>query len=514
MNNLKGPIILFIFIGAIMVVWFFGKSFLFDKDQIDSSDAGQTYKLKVAGDGYLGYWFLSSPKMRIMGPKRGFTIDFTDDGGAYSDRLKKFNKGTYDCIVLPINSYLQHGKQYRYPGVIIAAISESKGADALVGHEDVMPNNKINDLNNNNLKIVYTSESPSSFLIDLLITDFDFDQLRKDDLWRKEVGSSEEAYELAKKSLKDRSKGDAFVMWEPEVSKAINKLKLKKLWGSDQFKGYIVDVFVFHRDFVLNKPDVVKNFLSTYFRVIDYYVANKEEMIKEMSNMTRIPKSAVSTMVNNIDWFDLYENAYQQFGIKDNSGTFSQDRIVSSILACSNILQHSGKEDYSSMDPYRILNSSFLENVLNSGVGNKKSIGDSKKQFEAKTKEEWAKMHEMGTMRVEPITFQSGTNHLDYSGKEIVDRVSKLLKNNYPNYRVIIRGHTSPGDQKANLELSQKRAEIVKDELLQQGLNDVRVLPQGVGSSKPPKQKANESFRALRTRMSRVEFILMEENTL
>ncbi len=30
MNNLKGPIILFIFIGAIMVVWFFGKSFLFE----------------------------------------------------------------------------------------------------------------------------------------------------------------------------------------------------------------------------------------------------------------------------------------------------------------------------------------------------------------------------------------------------------------------------------------------------------------------------------------------------
>ncbi len=201
MNNLKGPIILFLFLGAMMLLWFFGKAFLFDKEQIDSSDAGQTYKLKVAGDGYLGYWFMSSPKMRSMGPKRGFTVDFTDDGGAYSERLSKFNKGKYDCIVLPINSYLQHAKQYKYPGVIIAAISESKGADALVGHTDVMPNDKINDINNANLKIVYTSESPSSFLLDLLITDFDFDQLRNDDLWRKEVGSSEEAYELAKKSL-------------------------------------------------------------------------------------------------------------------------------------------------------------------------------------------------------------------------------------------------------------------------------------------------------------------------
>ena len=70
-------------------------------------------------------------------------------------------------------------------------------------------------------------------------------------------------------------------MWEPEVTKAINQLGLKKLWGSDQFGGYIIDVFVFHRDYVAKKPEVIKTFLKTYFRVLNYYFSRNEEMVKE-----------------------------------------------------------------------------------------------------------------------------------------------------------------------------------------------------------------------------------------
>ena len=77
-----------------------------------------------------------------------------------------------------------------------------------------------------------------------------------------------------------RSVGDAFVMWEPEVSKAVNKLGMKKLWSSGQFGGYIIDVIVFHRDYVANHSEEVKDFLKTYFRVLNYYASRPEENIK------------------------------------------------------------------------------------------------------------------------------------------------------------------------------------------------------------------------------------------
>jgi hypothetical protein len=222
---------------------------------------------------------------------------------------------------LPVNSYLQHGAQYKFPGVIVAAISESKGADAILCFGDVLPNGKINELNDPNLRIVYTSESPSSFLIDLIISDFDLDQLRQDNSWRHEVSSSEEVYRLAEKAKRDPAVGDVFVMWEPEVSKAIDRLGMKPIWGSDKFGGYIIDVFVFRRDFVDRKQQIAQKFLKTYFRTLDCYVKDRERMLTEMSKSTRIKHDAVENMVKKIDWFNLQENCSQQFGIQTDINT-------------------------------------------------------------------------------------------------------------------------------------------------------------------------------------------------
>ncbi len=516
MQKLRGPIFLFLFVATCLVAYYFGKDLLFDKNQIDTSDATTSAQpINVAGDGYLGYWFINSPKMKAMAPRKGFHINFSDDGGAYAERLEKFADGTYDCIVLPVNSYLQHGLDHKYPGVIVAAISESKGADAIVGFGDVLPTGKINELNNSDLKIVYTGESPSAFLLDLTIFDFDFDRLQRDRSWRKEVGSSEEAYEQARKALKDRSVGDAFVLWEPEVSKAINKLGMKELWSSNKFGGYIIDVFVFNRKFVSSKPEVISDFLTTYFRVLGHYSSNKEEMIKEMSRSTKLDQDVVKTMVSKIDWFDLFENGNEQFGVQRSPDTKVSDKIVNTIIACANVMENTGNYDGSDLDPYRIINSSFLEASMQSGIRGLGQKGNGARSFDALDDSDWGALAEVGTMRVEPINFQSGTNTLDYDGEEVVDRAAKMLVNNYPHYRVIVRGHTGNGDAQANAALSSARAEEVMKRLVNQHqIAPERIRAEGAGATKPPARKAGEPERAYRLRMPRVEFILVESNPL
>ena len=89
--------------------------------------------LSVWGDGYLGYWFITAPDTRREAARRGIAISFQDDGGAYAARLQKFANREYDAIVLPVNSYLQHGAAHKFPGVIVAAIAESKGPMASSG---------------------------------------------------------------------------------------------------------------------------------------------------------------------------------------------------------------------------------------------------------------------------------------------------------------------------------------------------------------------------------------------
>lgn len=517
MSKLKGPLILFVVVAVLMIVGFLGKRMFLDSSQINTSDAtGDLTTLTIAGDGYLGYWFINSPTMKIISAKSGLNVDFIDDGGAYQDRLKNFSKGKYDAIVLPVNSYLEHGLPQNFPGVIVAAISESKGADALVGFPDVLPNNKVNDLNNDQLKIVYTGGSPSSFLLDLTIADFDLNNLQSSDKWREEVGSSEEVYEIAKKAKNDRSKGDAFVMWEPEVSKSIEKLGMKELWSSDKFAGYIIDVIVFHRDVVAKKPELVKEFMVSYFRTMDHYRNNREDMVKEMGDFTGLNDKAVNNMIKKIDWYDLDENMYQLFGITNQSNTYpSKEKMLASIIACANVMSRTQGFDQSDVDPYKIINSSFLQELSETGI---RSIGTNNGEaytFDALSKDKWAALPEIGTMRVEPISFQSGTNSLDMEGEILITNAAKLLVNNYPRYRVIVRGHTGPGDEAANLKLSQDRANTVLKQLIEvEGLDPNRLIAEGVGSKQPPAKKMGESTRGYRLRMARVEFVLVDESPL
>ena len=519
MGKMKGPLIIFLVLAVLVIGYFYVKPMLFEKKQRTTSDSvGSAEVIRMAGDSYLGYWFINSPEMKKQSPRQGIEVDFHDDGGAYAERLQKFADEEYDCIVLPVNSYIQHGVKHKFPGVIVASISESKGADALVGFGDIASaNTSINDLNDPSLTIVYTSESPSSFLLDMMITDFDLDLLKNSNSWRREEASSEAVYELAKKAANDKSIGDAFVMWEPEVSKAIDKLGMKLIWGSDKFAGYIVDVFVFHREYLSKNPETVQKFFKTYFRVLDIYASDRSRMIKEMSKSTNLKESVVETMYKEIDWFNLRENCTEQFGIELSVGSMTNDGIISTIISCNDVLSRSGRFKASDLrDPYRIVNSTILEEMAASGavaIGSRAATA--KTDFQRISDAEWTQLKEIGTMRIEPITFQSSSNRLDDPGKEVVDRVAEMLTNNYPSFRVAVRGHTGRGDREANTKLSMERAQVVVQRLI--AVHDVdedRLHAEGMADTQPPKKKPGESVRSYRTRMPRVEFVLLEGSGL
>lgn len=508
--------LLILSIGIIGILgWKYLSPILFEKKQRSTSDAaGSLHTIRIGGDNYLGYWFITSPEMRKMAARKGLQLVFTDDGGAYAQRLSAFNRGNYDCIVLPVNSYLQHGAQYKFPGVIAASISESKGADGIVGFADRFPSGKINDLNDPALKIVYTADSPSSFLLDLTIADFDLEQLRDNQDWQMQVDGSGQVLKQARKGI-----GDVFVLWEPDLSRALKIPGIKYIWGSDRFSGYIVDVFVFHRDFLRKQPGQVRDFLSVYFRTLGLYANNREKMIKEMSQAADLKKGTIEEMLQKIDWFDLSENCSLQFGISLRAGDPVQDGLINTIIACTDVMLRTGRFDSDPLqgNPYLITNRSILEELSRTQVA-PLAGKESQRQYDFTdlSDEEWSELLEVGTFRVEPITFQSWNNRLTDEGKERVDRIASLLTNNYPHYRILVRGHTGPGgDEGENRKLSLERARVVQQYLVAvHGINPHRLKAEGLGSTHPARKKPGESMRSYRYRLSRVEFVAAEDNVL
>lgn len=466
--------------------------------------------IRIAGDPYAGYFFFRSPEMTKQALKRGLAIRFTDDGGDYAARLEHFAKGDYDAIVLPINSYLEHGLKYKYPGVIVAAIAESKGADAVLCFQEKLPTGKVTDLNDAGLKIVYTGQSPTSFLIDLAISDFDLFNLKKVDTWRVEVTGSDKAYQKAKKH-----DGDCFGMWEPDISHALRDVPgLKKVWGSEKFSGYIVDVFVFKRDFVSGHNDDLVSFFEAYFMTMRSYASDKNRLVDDMRSVLRLKdKNEVEALLKEVHWYDMQENASRQFGIASGNAQPAEG-ILNTILATTDVLVRTGKlaQDPLGGDPNKIINTSVLRTVL-SRLPKEIGSGGAQRKFNALAEADWKSLHEVGAMRVEPITFQSGTAQLSDDGVALVDRMADVLVNNYPDDRVVIRGHTGPGsDEDENVKLSQARAEAVMQRLI--GVKKIdanRLRSEGAGSAQPPQKQPDENQRYFMMRVPRVEFILFED---
>ena len=130
--------VVLLLLGVVGAAWFFTKG-SDERARYETSDAGELQSFRLAGDGYSGYFFWRSPEMKRQAPPAGYAINFTDDGGAYAELVAKFAAGEYDAIVLPVAEYLLHGKDHNFPGVIVSAISDSKGVDGIAGFSQAFP---------------------------------------------------------------------------------------------------------------------------------------------------------------------------------------------------------------------------------------------------------------------------------------------------------------------------------------------------------------------------------------
>lgn len=111
------------------------------------------------------------------------------------------------------------------------------------------------------------------------------------------------------------------------------------------------------------------------------------------------------------------------------------------------------------------------------------------------------------TIQLNSVLFRRGTAELFESSFEELDRVVKMLKNN-PEIEIELSGHTdNTGSAKLNVELSQKRADRVKEYLIDKGIVEKRIDSKGYGGARPIASNKSEKTRRLNRR---VEFTIIK----
>jgi|GEM_PF-826352 len=106
----------------------------------------------------------------------------------------------------------------------------------------------------------------------------------------------------------------------------------------------------------------------------------------------------------------------------------------------------------------------------------------------------------------EKINFKSEKSQILVGEKQKISKIVELM-NNYTDYKATIIGHTSSsgGSVKANLKLSDLRAQSVLKEMVEMGITGDRLNSLGMGGSTPIADNTTAKGRA---KNSRVEFVL------
>lgn len=476
------------------------------KSTTDSANIQGT--LRIAVDGWVGYFPLCSPDMVQRMRHSGYLWECVDDQADYGARFAKLKAGEYDLAAATVDSYLLNGRALDYPSPIVAVLDESKGGDALVAWGESVPN--LEALKTKTpLKVAYTPNSPSHHLLKAVASHFDMPGLRAAAVAVPSEGSGEALQKFFNKAV------DAAVLWEPDVSRALMQEGAVRLLSTADTQGLIVDVLLAERDLVRSRPQVLELVLQNYFKTLAHYRREQPQLLQDLIAHYKVSPGQAEFLLQGVEWSSLSDNARYWFGLEPQG----RQGLVEAVESALAILIDSGdfqENPLPQRDPFRLINSQALQAIRgNAGLADLASTrvgAGGQVEFAPLTDSQWQALQPVATLKVRPIVFASGAADLTENGREQVAALVKDLQH-YPHFRLEVRGHSGlRGDAEANRSLSQQRADAVLKTLREEfNLDADRARALGFGSARPLQQQPGESERAYNYRLPRVELVLLED---
>lgn len=446
-------------------------------------------RVALALDSFSGYAVFRSELFKRLLAAQGVQLDLVDDGADYAKRLRSVATGQTPLAVFTVDALIKASADAgALPATIVLAIDESAGADAMVAYAATFPN--IDALNRSDARIVATRSSPSETLARVVMGSFDLQKLGRDPFVP--ATSAEDVYR--KMTQAPAGEPSVFVLWEPFVSRALKIPGTHVLIDSSRFRGYIADVLVAQRDYLLEHEDRVRTFVETYLRAaheLGRRPGGMAELVRADAAAQGDPLSAeqAAKLAKGIRWKNTTEN-FASFGATAGGGgpTLAQmiGNITQVLLATGGI-----QRDPADGNPGRLFYDRIVRALSDAAFHPGHATGTEEAttpaaQVAALAPEQWDALVPVGTLQVERIVFARGTSDLTDQSRRALARLAETLQA-FPSYYVMVRGNArADGDAEANKRLAERRAAAAADFLLQAGIPAARVraigaAPAGAG---------------------------------
>ena len=474
-GKLLAVCIIWLMIAAVLAVAFRFVSNRNRRNAEEATTGTSRYKhqVDIALDSFSGYALLRSPEMKSELADKGIRINLNDDGADYAARIQAIRSGEADMAVFTIDALIKVCAQIgELPGTIVAIIDETRGADAVVAYKKAVPN--IDALNNAQMQFVLTQDSPSETLARVVMSHFNLDNLGS----RPFVSAkdAEAVYKAYRKSNPNEAK--AYVLWEPYVSKVLENPNTHIVADSSQFRGYIVDVLVANRDFLLKNPEVVQDVLSTYFRSAYHYRDKMVDLVLDDATRTGAPitKQQAENLTKGIWWKNTQEN-FAHFGLQSGESIQLLEDMIRQI---TDVLVSTGAvaDDPTNGQPTKLFYDDMIRQMQSSNFHpglSSEVVRDDRIALPALSDGQWASLTPVGTLDVRKLVFGRGTDRLTDSSKVTLDRLVQTL-NSLPQAYVLVTGNASrKGNLEANKKLAESRAQAAEAYLVGAGVDSNRI---------------------------------------
>lgn len=114
----------------------------------------------------------------------------------------------------------------------------------------------------------------------------------------------------------------------------------------------------------------------------------------------------------------------------------------------------------------------------------------------------------LDTTNILNIQFDTSSDHLLSESLQEIEKINDFM-NQYPSIHIEVHGHTdNQGSSEFNKDLSQRRANVVKQKLIKLGINESRIHTKGFGDTLPV--ATNDTSQG-RQKNRRTEFIIIKK---
>ncbi|MGB2926296.1 MAG: OmpA family protein [Limnothrix sp.] len=456
-------------------------------------------EVTLLGDTFSGYSTFRDTTFQQTLADAGINLTY-DNEFDQAKRAAAIAQGDADLYVTTLDQFVKQQPN----GKIVGLIDRTIGADAVVLNTKKYPSLKsLNDLKElqakEPLSISYAVDTPSEYLALVLSTSFE--NFNLSDFEAKEVVDASEAWA----DLQDPNQNVAIaVLWEPFVTQA-KKQGYTVVLSSKDAPTAILDVIVASDQLLEARPDLVSEFLESYYRHIDVNTRDPSKLKNQIAADGDLSTDEASAVLAGIDFFTSIE---AQNWIKDGT-------LEKRINATAAVLTLSGELNQVPKNATNLYTDAYISEAAqntqtlielidldNPELAKRlRGEGETIAVTPTVTEKEISEAPDIGNLQVRgEVQFGSGSANLDQASQQTLQQlVGQISEFNPSTVAIRVIGHTSKtGSSQVNQQLSQQRAQVVVDALRNQGLQH-NIQAEGKGFNLPLSQISPEDPRQQRT---------------